>query len=432
MRKASLTGLILFFMFLPWGNAWAGPTAGELLALLPPEKSQATELTRGGFTVMLAAAAGIKGVTASGDLPVDVPRESWYTPALLALWQQGIIQGYPNGTLRPEQPITCLEAVILTARAMGLPNEISGREDNPSPGALPYGLSQYTFFRQQGLLPPGEPLAPMSPEKAARWLAEVFGSESRAENLLARCRQAMAAKTVIRIRGVISLELHNRPGLPATTELDHTVIYGDVVNEVTMAGKMHQMVTLHLEKQRDMTIEQFVSGGYLYRRMTGGRGEEGDWQRLSPAPDVTSLLRQQQNLGLPANIYPFLHYHLLGEKEIAGRHVVGVSFYTRQNNPGAPGDILPPLVFNSGPDDYFNQPGRLIRSLSYWGIIYLDPDNLLPVRSDLNLVLAFEPAPGGRTAVVAALEARFQGYSYAFDDFKIELPPAVAAPVKEN
>ncbi|MDN5326589.1 MAG: hypothetical protein PWP41_1285 [Moorella sp. (in: firmicutes)] len=433
MRKASLTGLILFFMFLPWGTAWAGPTAGELLALLPPGDGQATELTRGGFAVMLAAAAGIKGEAETGELPVDVPPGSWYTPALRALWQQGIIQGYPNGTLRPEQPVTCLEAVILTARAMGLPNVISGREDNPLLRKIPYGFSQYAFFQQQGLLPPGEPLAPMSPAEAARWLAAVFGSETRAETLLARCRQALAGKEAIRVRGTVSLQFHNRPGLPTTAELDRMVIYGDVLNEVSMAGKMHQRVTLYLEKEQDMTIEQFVSGGYLYRRVTGSGGEAGEWQRLSPAPDVISLLRQQQNLGLPAGIYPFLHYHLLGEKEIAGRQVVGVSFYARQNNPGAPGDLLPPQVFSGSVDDYFSQPGKLIRSLFYWGVIYFDPESLLPVRSDLNLVLAFEPAPGGRPAVMAAMETRFQGKDYNFDDFVIELPAAaVAAPVKEN
>ncbi|AKX96110.1 hypothetical protein MTHERMOG20_21080 [Moorella thermoacetica] len=433
MRKVSLTGLILFFMFLPWGTAWAGPTAGELLALLPPGAGQATELTRGGFAVMLAVAAGIKGDAETGELPVDVPPESWYTPALRALWQQGIIQGYPNGTLRPEQPITSLEAVILTARAMGLPNEIGGREDNPLPGEIPYGLSQYAFFQQQGLLPPGEPLAPMSPAEAARWLAAVFGSETRAGNLLARCRQVLAGKEAIRVRGTVSLQFYNRPGLPTTAELDRMVIYGDVLNEVSMTGKMHQLVTLHLEKKQEMTIEQFVSGGYLYRRVTGSGRETGEWQRLSFAPDVSLLLRQQQNLGLPAGIFPFLHYHLLGEREIAGRHVVGVSFYARQNNPGAPGDLLPLQVFSGSVDDYFSQPGKLIRSLSYWGVIYLDSESLLPVKIDLNLVMAFEPAPGGQPAVMAAMEARFQGKDYNFDDFKIELPAAaVAAPVKEN
>ncbi|MBC7324833.1 MAG: S-layer homology domain-containing protein, partial [Moorella sp. (in: Bacteria)] len=125
MRRASLAGLILFFMFLPWQVAWAGPTTGELLALLPPGAAGEAGLTRGGFAVMLAEAARIKVEAADESLPGDVPAGSWYTRAFKVLWQEGIIYGYPNGTLRPDQEITVLEAVILTARALGLPNEIT-------------------------------------------------------------------------------------------------------------------------------------------------------------------------------------------------------------------------------------------------------------------------------------------------------------------
>ena len=432
MRKASLTGLILFLMFLPWGTAWAGPAAGALLSRLPPEKAAAAELTRGGFAVMLAAAAGIKGEDAAGDLPGDVPPGSWYAPALQALWQQGLIQGYPGGTMQPEQKITCLEAVIITARALGLPNEISSRGRPASEEGIPYGLNQYTFFQHQGLLPPGDPAAILEPAAAAEWLAAVFGSETRAETLLARCRQALARQQALSIRGQVSLQFHSRPGLPATGELDRLVIQGDSLNEIILPGRMHQLVTMHLEKQREKTIEQFITGSRLYRRVSDG-GAAGEWQELSTAPDVRLILRQQQNLGLPAGLYPFLHYRLLGEREVAGRETLAVSFYARINKPATPGDLLPPQVFGRDLEGYFNQPDQIIRSLSYWGLVYLDRESFLPVASDLNLVLAFAPEPGGRPVVMSTLEMRYQATAYAFAGFNIELPAAaVATPVKEN
>ncbi|MGI9862099.1 S-layer homology domain-containing protein [Moorella naiadis] len=433
MRKASLTGLILFLMFLPWGTAWADPSASELLSLLPPARARAAELTRGGFAVMLAAAAGIKGADEAGDLPGDVPPGSWYAPALQALWQQGLIQGYPGGTLRPEQPITGLEAVILTARALGLPNEISSRGRPAGEEDVPYGLSQYTFFRHQGLLPPGEPGGILEPDAAAGWLAAVFGSENRAEGLLARCRQALARQQAIRVQGKIGLQFHSRPGLPATAELDRLVIQGDSLYEIILPGKMHQLVTLHLEKQQELTVEQFVTAGRRYRRVVGSGSATGAWQSLTPAPEVAVLLRQQQNLGLPAGIYPYLHYHYLGRREIEGREVVGVSFYARQNKPAVPGDLLPPQLFGRNLEGYFDQPDKLIRSISYWGIVYLDAGNFLPVASDLNLVLSFAPERGGQLSTMAAMEARFQATSYTFAGFNIELPAsAMAAPVQEN
>ncbi|MDN5344506.1 MAG: hypothetical protein PWQ18_617, partial [Clostridia bacterium] len=177
MRKASLAGLILFFMFLPWWVAWAGPTAGDLLALIPPEVAREGKLTRGGFAVMLAQAAQFKGDPDSSNLPRDVPAGSWFAPALKALWQEGVMLGYPDGTMGAGQEITTLEAVILTARAMGLPNEISPPDPEQPAGEISYGFNQYSFFQRQGLLPSLAPEASLTPAAAAEWLATVFGSD---------------------------------------------------------------------------------------------------------------------------------------------------------------------------------------------------------------------------------------------------------------
>ncbi|QGP92756.1 hypothetical protein MGLY_21460 [Neomoorella glycerini] len=432
MRKASLAGLIMFFLLLPWGTAWAGPAASSLLALLPPEQARAAALTRGGFAVMLAAAARLKSEAAGDNLPGDVPAGSWYAPALKALWQEGMIHGYPNGTLRPDQEITTLEAVILTARVLGLPNEISSPPTGLQAGDIPYGFNQYAFFQRQGLLPPGGPMAVLAPAAAAGWLAEVFSSDPRAKDLVDKCRQALARQQGIATRGEASIKFHSRPGLPATTELDRLAIKGEVRNELLLPGQMHQVAALELEGRKTLRVEQVVSNGSLYRRVTEAPGQPGDWQQLNLAPDVTILMRQQQNLGLPAGIFPYLHYRYLGASKVAGQEVLGISFYTRLNTPGSVTGLLPPAALGEGLEAYLNPPGKLVRSFSYWGLVYVNPHTFLPVRSVINLILAFAPAYRGQPAPVAAMEMRYQVDSYTYQAIKINLPVPVPPPVKEH
>lgn len=50
----------------------------------------------------------------------DVPADSWYSPAVQTLKSKGIIQGYGDGSFRPDAPITEGEIVSLAVRAMGI------------------------------------------------------------------------------------------------------------------------------------------------------------------------------------------------------------------------------------------------------------------------------------------------------------------------
>ena len=53
----------------------------------------------------------------------DLP-DSWYTDAVLKLVNQGVIQGY-DGLIRPEDPVTREEAIVMMARALGIEDSSS-------------------------------------------------------------------------------------------------------------------------------------------------------------------------------------------------------------------------------------------------------------------------------------------------------------------
>ncbi len=49
----------------------------------------------------------------------DVDQRAWYAPFVEAAFQAGVIQGYPDGLLRPARPISVEEAIVLLMRAAG-------------------------------------------------------------------------------------------------------------------------------------------------------------------------------------------------------------------------------------------------------------------------------------------------------------------------
>ncbi len=70
-------------------------------------------------------------ITSPGsDCFPDVPAEAWYAPYACAARRDGIAQGYPDGTLRPEEPVNYAEALAFVYRAYDLDTEGSGSGEN--------------------------------------------------------------------------------------------------------------------------------------------------------------------------------------------------------------------------------------------------------------------------------------------------------------
>ena len=67
--------------------------------------------------------------------------------------QEGIIEGYHDGTIRPDQPITRVEAAVIIARALQLvweADQESGFADND---AIPqWGRGAVEVIREQGII----------------------------------------------------------------------------------------------------------------------------------------------------------------------------------------------------------------------------------------------------------------------------------------
>lgn len=92
-------------------------------------------ITRAEFAKMAAAYAELSGGTQSGFS--DVPATHWAAPAIAALAEKGWINGYEDGTFRPDEGITRAQAVKILNALLG---------EKPDEAALDAGLSGLKTF----------------------------------------------------------------------------------------------------------------------------------------------------------------------------------------------------------------------------------------------------------------------------------------------
>lgn len=78
-----------------------------------------TTINRAEFLKLIFAAKESHGGTEGANCFTDVPEGAWFTPFVCSAHRRGIATGYPDGTFRPDQPVNWAEALALATRAYG-------------------------------------------------------------------------------------------------------------------------------------------------------------------------------------------------------------------------------------------------------------------------------------------------------------------------
>lgn len=97
-------------------------------------------VTRLEFTVMLARALGWLQEPAPAPSFADAGSiPSWAVPAVAAAQEKGLVIGYPDGTFRPGRAITRAEAAVMVSRALAVFEQVNAVEELPflDQGSLP-------------------------------------------------------------------------------------------------------------------------------------------------------------------------------------------------------------------------------------------------------------------------------------------------------
>lgn len=120
--SASILVKTPFFPDVPV-NYWAFPAVSQLVdkgvingypdGTFKPEN----RVTRAEFAKMILLAFNLKPVPVQDSIFPDVSISHWASPYIESAVAYGLVQGYPDGTFRPEGQITLAEAITLIVRA---------------------------------------------------------------------------------------------------------------------------------------------------------------------------------------------------------------------------------------------------------------------------------------------------------------------------
>lgn len=432
MRKLTLLPLLVSALVLVCSAvAWGSATAGDLMSVVQQADGV---LTRGEFAAMLVRASGMTGgETAPAEL----------------LRSKGIMLGYPGGEFGLERGISRVEAAALVGRTLGLSDAVAPPEvDNASvapPGvhnALPaghWGYNLYGWLTRQGLVD-GDPTDVLTEEEGASFLSEVFSTSPEAMEILkktqARSLEAMSTPARVTMSGVARMV--PRPGAQGAEKMP-SAIRMHVIQEMKLPDVIHQKTTIAAEVpgagSQEFSSEMYLTGSEMYQLMPDPGTGEFKWYRFPEEvlPDMKKVLEQAKNQAevVPPELEDFLHYQLLGTREVGGEEVYEVAFYGRIDDFERFVRAATARFGEQGIRQSMSEAMGILKSMSYFGIQYVGVKDYLPRSAEYSFIIGYAEKFQGQPVPIEAMRMSMKIEKYEFDEgIKIEIPrEALDAPV---
>ncbi|MEW8958078.1 MAG: S-layer homology domain-containing protein [Moorella sp. (in: firmicutes)] len=416
-------------------------TADDLRQVFPETPAPGKTLTRGEFAALLARAAGME---VAAD-PAVTQGDAWYSPAVIALKEKGIIKGFPDGLLHTDRPVTLLEAAVMASRVLGLPDGVAAPEVEGALARESWGYTPYAWLVRVGLLQPGQDAgAILTVDEGVAFLARVFGSDPEAERIVQAAKQAQAKVKDLKFAGSMAVTIRPRPEMAG--KMPPVSMQGNIVSEFSYPLSLHQKmdmtINLPAEKtsgedlpvdgQIQMSMEQYLVDGIMYQRVEAPGLAEPRWMKLPQGalPDLEALVEQSRNAaGLPPGLKDSFHFRYLGEGIENGHKVHRIAYYGRIDDWQAlmqalPGGLTPEM------EQVLNQAGGVLKSISFWGEEAVGVEDNLTYASEMTGLVAFADKFQGETVPLETLTFHMKVTDYQYNSgVKIQVPSeALAAP----
>ncbi|WP_027364709.1 S-layer homology domain-containing protein [Desulfotruncus alcoholivorax] len=117
----------------------------------------------------------------------DVKSDHWAANIIKTMSGRGVIGGYPDGTFKPNNTVSQVEAVCMAVRTLGLQNSSTGTLPQVSFPVPSYAVSDVKLALQQGLIKDSDQFSAYSAANrawVARLLVRMIGKEAEAEEKL--------------------------------------------------------------------------------------------------------------------------------------------------------------------------------------------------------------------------------------------------------
>lgn len=448
MRKRFLTLVLALGLILALAPAAlaATVTGDQLRQVFPQAPAAGQTLTRGEFAALMARAAGMHVANGSkGD--------AWYTPAVVALKEKGVIRGYPDGLLHTDQPVTLLEGAVMASRMLALPDSVAAPEVKGSLGRDSWGYTPYAWLVRVGLLQPGQDAeALLTVDSGIAFLTRVFGSDSQAEKIIQAAQQAQAKIKDLKFTGSMAMTVSPRP--EAAGKMPPVSMQGKIASEISYPLNLHQKMDITVNLPVDKTpgqdlppgmppggkvqvsTEQYLVDGTMYQKLEAPGMEKPQWLKLpkEALPDIEALVEQRRNAatmpgGVPPELKDNFHFQYLCEGEENGHRVYRIAYYGLINDwqtliKALPGGLTPEM------EQALNQAGGILKSISFWGVEAIGVADNLTYASEMSGLVSFADQFQGEAMPLEALTISMKVTDYQYNSgIKIEVPAeALAAP----
>lgn len=422
--------------------------AGELLRVFPEAPDDLAELSRGAFAALLVEAAQVPPVAEQVALPADVDADAWYAAGVATLYQNGILRGYPDGTVGAGNPVTRQEAVALVSRVLGLPEGAAAAGEVPGLAESSWAYVPYSWLFTWGLVSGDDPAAKMTVGEAAKFLAQVFGSDPEAEAIIEKAYQVQQEIKGLSFTGDMALTMRPRAGLPDMPPgLKEIKMTGNITSEIILPATLHQSMKMELGLPSELLgpeapsvppleMEQYLVDGVMYQKMPDPTTGEVKWVRVpeEAMPDMEALMQEiwenefyQQ--AVPEELRPYLHYRLLGTTELNGRQVYKIVSYGRIDDlaafmQAALPENMQEMLLDPQSQEGLGNINDLIQMMSFWSVSYVGVDDYLTYGEEFQAVVGFGEEVMGEAFPIDVMEMQMSAHDYRYgDDIVVELPP---------
>ncbi|MBE0466447.1 MAG: S-layer homology domain-containing protein [Candidatus Desulforudis sp.] len=430
MRKKLLVLVVSLALILALaGLAQAEEITADGLTALLPGQSADEPLTRSGFALLLNAAADI-APAADAAASAEV------------LINEGIMKGYPDGSMGIDEPVTRAQAAAFIARTLGLPEAVD-------PGAISglEGLEGHWAYRplawmaREDLLDADAPDSRLTVGEGAALLAHVFGPVAEGRELNAQSQIALQDVRSMRMQGTFDMEMRLREAadLEVPAELADLRMHGKLSTAINLDQGMYQVSTVTVPGlPAEVETEQYFTPDGVFMKTADPMTGEGAWQRMPEGlfPDITAILEQSMGQAVPPELDKMFYYRYLGEEQLDGRAVYKMATYGQIKDFEEMMSVLESQLGGSfqdmlAPDGM--PVGQILQSMNIIGVGYLDQETLAPVRMEMLLTVDLAEEILGQPNPFAGMT---MNCSFTYSDFGgeivIEVPEeALNAPVLE-
>lgn len=409
--------------FLAWLIACSlAVTSGPALASSPP-------LTREEFAVQLAQAANYPNAASlPTKLPPDLSATDPAAPAVLALMDNGVLKGYPDGRIGPTDPVTYLQAMAMIGRSLDLP------ETAPAPGQTvdhlttdSWGYNIYSWLEQQNLgLQDLSPNTPLTADQGTALISQVFGTDQKALDLLQSFQSTQSSVQTF------SADITDQTSLvPSATYAATTteLLPGDLGLtahlDLVMPDQMALKATIQLKppgqsQPVSLPMDMYIvpEGVYLGRTPPSGGPEQ--WLKMPGQLSAPMLkqLKQGAMEPVPTDPVSLFHYRLIGQKTVGGVSGDEIAFYGRVSDITS---LLPANATSTMPPDDASPSGPI----SFHGVLVIDPNTKSLLEAEITEAISLKSGP------ISLMDQQLTISNLTFNQpLTITLPPAAAAAIE--